>query len=377
MSSQSDPAPCTGPTAPDPSVIATPLLEWYAKEGRTLPWRDIGDPYRILVSEIMLQQTRVSTVLGYYPAFIERFPTVSALAAASEDEVLTMWSGLGFYRRARNLHACARQLVSTYGAAVPSDPDSLRSLPGIGRYTVGAILSAAHNAKLPILDGNVIRVLSRLFAIGGDPGTASVNRLLWKLAADVLPDNRPGDFNQAIMDLGASLCSRTSPRCTACPLKASCSAYASGNAEDFPHPGRRTKLSFVERIALFICRPDGRFLLHRRPQDGLLAGMWELPSTELAEGNQHQHLASALSDRLLLPGQPVECSRSEHRFSHRHWTTRIYRIDLGEGAAMRTEGELDERELRWTHEQELDALALPEASRKTLRPCLTRPSAQE
>jgi A/G-specific adenine glycosylase len=351
--------------------LFTPLLRWYDKRGRKLPWRDIGDPYRILVSEIMLQQTRVSTVLNYYPAFIERFPDTETLAAASEEEVLAMWSGLGFYRRARNLHACARVLVESYDSKVPSDPEALGALPGIGRYTVGAILSAAHNARLPILDGNVIRVLTRVFSIAGDPKSAKVNRALWRLAEEVLPEDRPGDFNQAIMDLGATVCSRTAPHCQSCPMSSLCTAHASASAEDFPHAGRRAKVTFVERVGLFVARSDGAFLLHRRALGGLLAGMWELPSVDRQGDERPQELASALSARLSLKVEPVECARGEHRFSHRHWTTHIYRVDLDESVACSPPpNELDKRELRWTYPRELDDMALPEASRKTLRPCL-------
>jgi len=361
---------------PDPREVAAPLLEWYEREGRKLPWRDIGDPYRILVSEIMLQQTRVSTVLNYYPSFIDRFPTVGELAAASEEEVLAMWSGLGFYRRARNLHACAQELVKSYGSEVPSNPENLGKLPGIGRYTVGAILSAAHNAKLPILDGNVIRVLSRVFYVEGDPKSAKINRRLWSLAEAVLPQDRPGDFNQAIMDLGATVCSRTTPRCQDCPLCSFCAACKAACAEDFPHAGRKTKVVLVQRISLFVTRPDGAFLLHRRGSKGLLAGMWELPSADLQKGEQPQHLARVLSTQLGLSPEPQECGQGEHRFSHRHWTTRIYRLEVDKHSV--NEATLDDRELRWTHTHELQELALPEATRKTLRPCLSeQPSPSE
>jgi len=348
------------------ALVAEPLLEWYGREGRKLPWRDIGDPYRILVSEIMLQQTRVSTVLNYYPAFLERFPTVADLAAASEDEVLALWSGLGFYRRAKNLRACAREVMSLYRGKLPEDPEQLGSLPGIGRYTVGAILSAAHNARLPILDGNVIRVLSRLFCIEGDPGSARVNKQLWWLAGEVLPEDRPGDFNQSLMDLGATVCKPLAPSCGRCPLAELCDARAAGVAEDYPHAGRRTKVTFVQRVALFVARPDASFLLQRRPASGLLAGMWELPARVLKEDEQPSLVVRELSQQLGLPGSPSKVTTSEHRFSHRHWTTQVYRSEAQDSAGDHGL----ERELRWTRAEDLAELALPEASHKTLRPCL-------
>ena len=363
--------PDTSSVVPEPVLLSAPLLRWYDHKGRKLPWRDIGDPYRILVSEIMLQQTRVSTVLKYYSAFIERFPSAESLAAASEEEVLAMWSGLGFYRRARNLHACARELVERYDSEVPRDPEALGMLPGIGRYTVGAILSAAHNSRLPILDGNVIRVLTRVFSLPGDPKSARVNRALWRLAEEVLPEDRPGDFNQAIMDLGATVCSRTTPLCKTCPLSPLCTAHATASAEDYPHAGRRSKVTFIERVGLFVSRADGAFLLHRRASSGLLAGMWELPSVERQEDQQPLEVARSLGARLSVTKRPIECAREEHRFSHRHWTTHVYRVDLGESSAKTsTPNDLDDRELRWTYPQELHELALPEASYKTLRPCL-------
>jgi len=358
------------PALPRPDSIAKPLLAWYGREGRTLPWRDIDDPYRILVSEIMLQQTRVTTVLRYYPAFLERFPTLADLAAADQEDVLAAWSGLGFYRRARNLHACARQVVDRYDGEVPRDPEELGSLPGIGRYTVGAILSSAHNARLPILDGNVIRVLTRLFRIPGDPGTAAVSRRLWQLATDVLPQNRPGDFNQALMDLGATVCKPIAPLCEQCPLAGLCAVRAAGNAEDFPNAGRRTKVTFVQRVALFLEKQDGSFLLVRRPADGLLAGMWELPGRELGDGEAPERLASILCGEFGLTIRPDLVVTSEHRFSHRHWTTRVYRARVEDECSGPADASHWSEGLRWTCAGDLEKLAVPEASRKTLRPCL-------
>ena len=284
--------------------------------------------------------------------------------------MLTAWSGLGFYRRARNLHACARQLVANYGGEIPRDPNDLGSLPGIGRYTVGAILSSAHNARLPILDGNVIRVLARLFSVSGDPGTARVSKQLWQLATEVLPEDRPGDFNQALMDLGATVCKPVAPLCEKCPLAELCAARHAGNAEAFPNPGRRTKVTFVQRVALFLERGDGSFLLARRPSSGLLAGMWELPGRELADDEKPELLAWALCREFGLTSRPDLVITSEHRFSHRHWTTRVYRAVVEDKAIGPQEGCHWNEALRWTCAGELEDLAVPEASRKTLRPCL-------
>ena len=202
---------------PDPNQLAAPLLDWYDREGRSLPWRGVDDLYAILVSELMCQQTRIDTVLRYFDAFMERFPTAEALASASEEDVMSAWAGLGFYRRARNLHRAAQIIVEEHGGRVPECPEALGRLPGLGRYTVGAILSSGRNAKLPILDGNVIRVLSRIYSIDEAPDRAAPLRRLWGLAEAILPDDRPGDFNQAIMDLGATVCRHPSPSCPSCP----------------------------------------------------------------------------------------------------------------------------------------------------------------
>tara|TARA_Y100001968_G_scaffold329604_1_gene379317 strand:+ start:3400 stop:4536 length:1137 start_codon:yes stop_codon:yes gene_type:complete len=352
----------------DPLKIALPLLDWYGREGRELPWRDTGDPYLILVSELMLQQTRVSTVLNYYPRFIAQFPTLESLAAASEEEVLAQWSGLGFYRRARNLHACAKEIVEHFDSRLPQDPQRLGELPGIGRYTLGAILSAAFNQALPILDGNVARVFSRVYCIPGDPRSSGVQKRLWELAELALPQDRPGDFNQALMDLGATVCKPRSPDCPSCPITDLCGARLDGCPESFPHAKRKQKVRHCKRVAVFIPRADGAFLLHQRPAQGLLAGMWEAPSLELAAGDSVTAQKTRLSRELQLSGRFSSCGTSEHRFSHRHWSTRIYRTEE------QTEEQLprtwQDRPLRWTHPHELNSLALPEATSKILRSCL-------
>ncbi len=344
----------------EPEEVAPPLLRWYAGHGRDLPWRGLRDVYAVWVSEIILQQTRVETGQRYFGPFLQRFPTVQSLAAAEEGEVLALWSGLGFYRRARSLHRAARVVVQEHGGQVPTDPEALGSLPGIGRYTVGAVLSSALNAKLPILDGNVIRVLSRLFLVEGAPDRAAVQRRLWALAEAVLPDDRPGDFNQALMDLGASLCSPTSPSCDRCPLADGCGALAEGRVDDLPEPTKKAKVRFEERVALLVARDDGRFLLQQRPPSGLLASLWELPSVE-AEGEVAVLAAGELSAELG-GGAPRACGTVEHRFSHRHWTVRVFRSrGDGRGAG------------RWVTAGDLADLGVPTASRKAIDAGLAEP----
>lgn len=339
--------------------IARPLLRWFGEHARDLPWRGTRDPYRIWVSEIMLQQTQVDTVLRYYDAFLARFPTVIDLAAASEQDVLAAWSGLGFYRRARNLHRAARQVVSELGGVLPREPKPLQALPGLGRYTVGAILSIAHDRRLPILDGNVIRVLSRVFRVAGDPKAGPANKELWRLAEAVLPAARAGDFNQSLMELGALVCRPTQPKCGECPLAALCGAHEAGEEEAFPTPTRRAAVPEVERVALYLERPDGRFVVERRPAEGLLASMWELPSLDLPRRARAATVAARLARRLGTRARPALRGSAQHRFSHRLWTIHVFQASTRAQAATQRG--------RWVDRRELDALAVPTATRKVLR----------
>ena len=344
--------------APAPSDLAPLLLSWYDEAGRTLPWRGIDDLYKILVSELMLQQTRVHTVLGYFDRFLDRFPDVETLASASEEEVMAAWSGLGFYRRARNLHQAAQLIVSDHQGLVPEDPVVLQTLPGIGRYTAGAILSSGRNAKLPILDGNVIRVLARVYSIDAPPDRAATLKTLWKLAEDILPDDRPGDFNQAIMDLGATVCRHPSPHCSLCPFQPLCTSSANGTSEEFPLPGRATRVKHMERVALLRLGEDGRFALQRRPAKGLLAGLWELPSADRIEHMSPEEQAQALS-----PGGSVQfCGTVEHRFSHRHWTIQVF---AGLEATSNLSQNQSEESCRVSRDG-LDELGVPRVSLKTI-----------
>jgi len=348
-----------------PADLAAPLLAWYDAGHRPLPWRGIDDLYRIWVSEVMLQQTRVDTVLGYYDHFLERFPTVQALAAADLDDVVAAWSGLGFYGRARRLHAGAVLVAEQHDGRVPEDPAALGALPGIGRYTVGAILSSGRNAKLPILDGNVIRVLARVFRVDGAIDRAATLRRLWELAEAVLPDGRPGDFNQALMDLGATVCVPLGPRCAGCPLTDPCEARAAGVADDLPVPGKRAKVTFERRVAVLLRRADGRFLLRRRPTTGLLPGMWELPSATVSNGVDPGAEAAAMAGVSVRSAGTVE-----HRFSHRHWT-----IEVFAGRAPRVERAAErDPDRRWVLRGELGELPLPTVSRRTIDVGLSAPA---
>ena len=259
-------------------TVAEPLLAWFDRAGRRhLPWQQDRTPYRVWVSEIMLQQTQVATVLGYYERFMQQFPDVHALAAAPVDEVLHLWTGLGYYARARNLHRAAQLVVAEQGGDFPETIEAVQALPGIGRSTAGAILALSRAQRHPILDGNVKRVLARYFGIEGFPGEREVEKTLWSLADECTPAERVADYTQAIMDLGATLCVRSRPLCAACPLAEQCVARIEGRQSVLPAP--RPKKIRPQRTAyvVLMVRDDGAVLLERRPPVGIWGGLWTLP----------------------------------------------------------------------------------------------------
>lgn len=260
----------------------TSLVQWYRRHRRDLPWRRTHDPYGVWVSEIMLQQTTVVTVIPYYERFLKRFPTIQALAEADEEGVLKLWSGLGYYSRARNLHRAAQILCRGEPRVRPVLPDTvegLMDLPGIGRYTAGAIASIAFGRRAALLDGNVVRVLSRRFAMRQDPKSAAGQKIFWKKAEDSLPSGDVGDFNQALMELGATVCLPENPSCVRCPICDGCRARRSGRPEAFPKGKKKTRYLDVDMSAAFVWE-DHRFLMIRRPAKGLLKGMWEFPMAQ-------------------------------------------------------------------------------------------------
>ena len=261
------------------SKLAQALIHWHATHGRhDLPWQLERTPYRVWVSEIMLQQTQVSTVVDYYRRFMQRFPDVQSLAAAPLDEVLHLWSGLGYYSRARNLKRAAERIVSEYHGELPDSRDELVALPGIGRSTAAAILALTADRREAILDGNVRRVLSRVFGIDGEPDAAASVRALWARAEECTPDADIAVYTQAIMDFGATLCTRHRPRCPQCPLQTQCTAHATGRVQELPAPRRRTARRTRQTVMLLIVRHDQEILLQRRPSHGIWGGLWTPPS---------------------------------------------------------------------------------------------------
>jgi A/G-specific adenine glycosylase len=261
-----------------PARLAELVLDWFDRHGRKdLPWQRDPSPYRVWVSEVMLQQTQVAVVVPYFERFMARLPTLAALAAAPSDLVLHLWSGLGYYARARNLHRAAAVVVAEHGGELPTDLARLQALPGIGRSTAGAILSLALGQRHPILDGNVKRVLARCFAIPGWPGHAQVLARLWDLAEHCTPAERAGVYGQAMMDLGATLCTRAAPACGRCPLASGCAALARGDPSAFPAPKPRREVPVREVWMLILHNPAGEVLLERRPPAGVWGGLWSLP----------------------------------------------------------------------------------------------------
>ncbi len=331
------------PPAPlDPRLRAA-LLAWFRRHARDLPWRRTRDPWRVWVSEVMLQQTQVATATPYYERFVARFPGPDALAAARADEVLAAWAGLGYYRRARFLHEAARTVVREHGGRVPSDPAAFAALPGVGRYTAGAVASIAFGAPLPVLDGNVARVLARWTARPLQIKRPADAKALWAMAAALLeppgaPARSPGDWNQALMELGATVCTPRAPRCAACPVRRGCRAFALGRPEAFPPPAARRAPERVRRAVAIVVR-RGRLLVARR-EGALLDRLWEPPGVDLAKG---EPAANALSRRLAGLGVRAALAdtgvRVRHVITHRAIEVELWRAEPREtpraGSALR------------------------------------------
>ncbi len=303
----------------DADVLRERLLAWFDVHQREMPWRSDPQPWNVWVSEIMLQQTRVESVIGYYHRFLARFPTPADLAAAPPDEVMQHWAGLGYYARARNLQKGAQQVVERHNGVVPDDPEAFLALAGVGRYTCGAVQSIAFGRRLPVLDGNVIRVLSRLDLVESDPREKATNERLWARAAALADGERPGDLNQSLMELGALVCTPRSPQCTDCPVTPLCTAHqADGDPSRLPIKAKKKpRPRYTYQAAL--CRDEeGRIWLGRRPNKGLLGGLWSLP---MVKGSK----PTALSKLTLEANHQADpLATIEHGFTHQVWTVALY-----------------------------------------------------
>lgn len=335
--------------------VRAALLSWYDGAARDLPWRRTRDPYRVWVSEVMLQQTRVDTVLRYYDRFMERFPSASALADAPEDDVMAAWSGLGYYRRARLLHAGVRDVVARHAGQVPADPVERQALPGVGRYTAGAIGSIAFDQPEPIVDGNVARVLCRLRAIDAPPTSPAVQRELWEWAERLVRGPRPGALNQALMELGATVCRKQNPHCARCPVQAMCAAYAAGRTAELPLARERPQVRSVAWVGLLAIESSGRLWL-QRGAGTLFGGLWNLP---MVQGSGRAAVRSLMRS-LALSGVLARTSRAtvEHVLTHRRMLVELWSVRDAAGAAQ--DG------LRPVALAELDALGISRLTRKAL-----------
>jgi A/G-specific adenine glycosylase len=337
------------------------LLAWFARHRRDLPWRQTRDPYAIWVSEVMLQQTQVATVIPYFRRFLDAFPTVHDLAAAAEQDVLRLWEGLGYYRRARSLHQAARQLAATVNGQLPNDPEVWRGLPGIGRYTLGAVLSQAFDRRLPILEANSVRLLCRFFGIEGPAEDAAVQKRLWQLAEILLPRRQVGDFNQALMELGALVCTPSQPGCLLCPLAQRCAARAAGRQDELPRRAPPPATVDVREVAVVVSRGP-RVLVVQRSPTGRWANLWEFPHGEMQPGETPAEAAA----RLVREASNLTVEAGAELTTLVHGVTR-FRITLVCVGATWREGEFDSkvyRQGRWLHPAELAGLPFSSPQRR-------------
>ncbi len=338
--------------------FAKRLIAWHRRYGRhDLPWQGTRDPYPVWLSEVMLQQTQVGTVIPYYRRFLARFPDVAGLARATLEEVLRVWAGLGYYSRARNLHQAARTIVDEYGGRFPATRDTLEALPGVGRSTAAAIAAIAFGAREAILDGNVRRVLARHFAVGGFAGTRPVETKLWSLAESLVPARGIETYTQALMDLGATVCTRASPACGRCPVASSCVALARGRVHVVPTP-RPRRASPVRPVAMLVLLRDGKLLLEKRPPAGIWGGLWSFPELPV-DGDVAAHCAARLGCEV---DSPVALAPLRHGFTHFTLDIRPFRCDV-----RRVKARAEQPGKAWFTLQQVENGAVPVPVKRLLR----------
>ena len=339
------------------------LLKWFKKHQREMPWRGINDPYKIWVSEVMLQQTQVKKVVDYYERFIERFPNVQTLAAAPLQDVLKVWEGLGYYARARNLHKAAQVIVNEYGGIIPTDYATFRKLPGVGDYSAAAVLSIAFNAPYAAVDGNIKRVLSRLFLIDAPINDASTLKVFQQQADELLDSEEPGLFNQAMMELGATVCRPMSPTCLVCPVNLFCAAFQTARQDEFPIRLKREKVPEHHMVAGVIYK-GSEVLIVQRPLEGLLGGLWEFPNGQIAENETaEQACLRLLADVVNISVSDLKyLTRVKHAFTHFKIVVDVYECDYQSGEVV-LNGPID---AKWVKLSELKNYPLPRATHKFL-----------
>ncbi len=362
------PAAPSGAAVPLPSPgrrrrLRRRLLEWFRQHRRDLPWRRTRDPYAVWVAEVILQQTQAATAVGYYERFLARFPTVTDLARAPREAVLKVWEGLGYYRRAANLHEAARRVVRQHGGRVPDDPAAFARLPGVGRYTCGAVLSIAFGRRLAAVDGNAERVLARWFAIDRPLGRAQVRRDLWRLAEALVPADDPGGWNQAVMELGSRVCTPRRPGCLLCPVRRLCRAARLGVAERLPVRPKRRPVPHIEVGAGIVWR-RGRVLMCKRPEGKMLAGLWEFPGGKRRDGETIQEcIRRELKEECDLDVEVGDhLVDVTHTYSHLRVTLRCYHCRAPRGRVRALAAD----EARWVRPEDIPRLPLPAADLKIL-----------
>jgi A/G-specific adenine glycosylase len=358
----------------DAASFYQPLLRWFSRHKRDLPWRiEPRDPYRVWLAEVMLQQTQVGTVIPYYERWLQRFPTLQALANAPLDDVLKQWEGLGYYSRARNMHRAAQMVLRDYGGQIPSDVEGLLKLPGIGRNTAGAISSLAFHQDAPILDGNVIRVLARVFGISTDVKDPVTLARLWHLSEQLLPLGRAGKFNEALMDLGATVCTPLAPACISCPLHTQCVAYAKGNPKAYPVKHAIKPIPTRVFLTAVISDAQGHLLLAQRPLKGLLGGLWEFPGGEDPSLSQGFTLSTTLLEQIILSACGLRITVQQHdfiglvkhTFTHFHMVRHMALLHLNQ-ITPHVQPSAQYTNMRWVTRDQIADLALTRSDQKTL-----------
>lgn len=354
--------------APALAAIGSRLLEWMTASRRDLPWRRNRTPYSVWISEVMLQQTQVATVIPYFERWMAEFPDIISLAAAPLDRVLKTWEGLGYYARARNLHLAAKSIVERHNGQVPDQRSELLALPGIGRYTAGAILSIAYGHTEPVLDGNVRRVLCRAFDIAENPRTPATDSYLWGLSTGLVqtaPPGQAGELNEALMELGALICTPTSPECLACPVRVHCLAFARGTVAERPVRSMRPRLPHYDTVAAIVGNDSGELLIMRRPLTGLLGGLWGFPGGTVRPGEElGAALARTVSEQTGMSATPRQLiAQVKHAYTHFRISLHAFTTQVEGSEAKPITGV----EVRWVRPSELDQFAFPVTDRKVAR----------
>lgn len=343
------------------SGLRRKLLNWFRREARDLPWRNTSDPYLIWISEIMLQQTRVEAVIPYYERFIQAFPAVRDLANAKEDRLLKLWEGLGYYNRAHNLKKGAEWIINQCNGTFPDTVESWLNIPGVGRYTAGAVCSIAYGQAVPLIDGNVKRVFSRLFSVKQNIDDKATQDAMWAAAKMLVPAKNPGDFNQALMELGAMICLPKNPKCIECPVHKLCAAYLKGTPSAFPVRKKKPETPHVQVVAAAI-KKNGRYLLGKRPEGKLLAGLWEFPGGKIEPGETPQiALMRELKEELDVQIKVgILLAKVDHAYSHYSVTIELYSCEIVSGKPVT----LYHSALKWMTKKQMKNYALPKANLK-------------